>query len=283
MLMGAVLATAWVSACSSDAKSSSDSVAGSGNLGGTGAAGAEAAGSSLAPSTAGSAAAGNGNSAGGTASVGSGGRDTIGGAGAPSSAGSGAAGAPASVTLCGGDAKYKVSLNVTWNDSAVQAKHYTTIIGGVHGAAASLWKLGGTATDGIKSMAEAGGTMLLSNEVLGAVNAGTAKEVIKFGGGNAPGTSTGMIDVSPQFPQVSFGSMIAPSPDWFVGVSSMSLCESGAWVATKTVDAIVYDAGTKDGADFDYGSPETQPRAPIDYATKFPDKTPAGKWKFDKQ
>ena len=176
-----------------------------------------------------------------------------------------------------------MSLNVTWSDASVQGKHYTTVIGGVHGPAASLWKLGGIATDGIKSMAEAGGTTLLGGEVLSAVNAGTAKEIIKFGGGSAPGASTGMIDVSPQFPLVSFGSMLAPTQDWFVGVSSLSLCESGAWVATKTVDAVVYDAGTKDGAEFDYGFPETQPRAPIGYAAKFPGKVPAGSLKFDKQ
>jgi hypothetical protein len=41
--------------------------------------------------------------------------------------------------------------------------------------------------------------------------------------------------------------MLAPSPDWITGVSSLSLCENGKWVETKAIPAEVYDAGTDDG------------------------------------
>ena len=203
--------------------------------------------------------------------------------GANGGAAGSSAGGASGATACTGNATYKITLNVTWADAAVSGRHYTTVIGGAHSAKVSLWKLGGTATDGIKSMAEAGGTATLEAEVQAAIAAGTAKSVLKFGGGNAPGTSSSMVELDPKFSQLSFGSMIAPSPDWFVGVSSLDLCEAGSWVATKTLDAVVYDAGTKDGSDFDYGFPETEPRASIAYSVKFPDKGPAGSIKFDKQ
>jgi hypothetical protein len=92
-----------------------------------------------------------------------------------------------------------------------------------------------------------------------------------------------MVELSPDFPELSFGSMLAPSPDWFVGVSGLSLCEAGVWLQSKTMAAIVYDAGTKDGADFDYGFPETQPPVAIGYAVKFPNMMPAGTISFEKQ
>ena len=280
-MVGAAVACVSLAACGSDGGSNAGA-AGNTGLGGSPQA---AAGAPVASAGAGTTAAGAGNSAGNPAAGGAP-ASQPGGAGSSAAgsgtAGSGAAGAPAT-SACIGDAKYKVTVNVTWADAAVNSKHYTTIIGGVHSASVSLWKLGGTATDGIKSMAEAGGTMLLGDEVGAAVKAGSAKVVIKFGGGNAPGSSTGMVDVSPQFPLVSFGSMLAPTPDWFVGVSSLSLCEGGAWLTSKKVDALVYDAGTKDGADFDYGFPETQPRAPIGYAVKFAGNVPAGTIELVKQ
>lgn len=47
---------------------------------------------------------------------------------------------------------------------------------------------------------------------------------------------------------VSFVSKIHPSPDWFVGVSKIDLCESScSWVKKKEMDLYPYDAGTDNG------------------------------------
>ncbi len=198
--------------------------------------------------------------------------------GAPSS-GAGAGNASAA---CTGDATYKITVDVTWKAEGLNGPHYTTVIGGVHSAAISFWKLGGLATEGIKEMAEMGGTTALASEVKTAISAHTAQAVIQFGGGSAPGKSAGTVQVTPDSPLVSFGSMLAPTPDWFIGVSGLSLCEAGAWLPTQAMDAVVYDAGTKDGADFDYGFPETQPPVPIGYSVKFQNLASAGTITFDK-
>lgn len=46
---------------------------------------------------------------------------------------------------------------------------------------------------------------------------------------------------------------IVPSPDWFVGVDSLDLCDRGSWREQVAVDLYPYDAGTDSG--FTFSSP----------------------------
>lgn len=193
-------------------------------------------------------------------------------------AGSGAGGAAAA--SCTGEAKYRVNVDVTWNEATVDSRHFTTLIGGVHSDALTVWAPGGLATPGVKAMAESGNTTTLAAEVQAAIGLGSALSVLQFGGGSAPGKSSTELTVKPNFPLVSFGSMLAPTPDWFLGVSSLSLCEGGVWLASKSVPATVYDAGTKNGDGFDYGDGETVPRVEIAAAPLFG--APAGSITFEK-
>lgn len=54
-------------------------------------------------------------------------------------------------------------------------------------------------------------------------------------------------------PQVSFVVRIVPSPDWFVGVDSLDLCDGDHWREQVAVDLYPYDAGTDSG--FTFSSP----------------------------
>jgi Spondin_N len=54
-----------------------------------------------------------------------------------------------------------------------------------------------------------------------------------------------------------------PSPDWFVGVSALDLCEGGHWAAERTVELFAYDAGTDSGPSYESPDADTQPREPI--------------------
>lgn len=53
--------------------------------------------------------------------------------------------------------------------------------------------------------------------------------------------------------QVSFVVRIVPSPDWFVGVDSLDLCEGGRWKEQVVLDLYPHDAGTDSG--FTFSSP----------------------------
>lgn len=47
---------------------------------------------------------------------------------------------------------------------------------------------------------------------------------------------------------MSLVSMIDPSPDWFVGVSSLELClRNCTWIESKILNLYPWDAGTDDG------------------------------------
>ena len=45
--------------------------------------------------------------------------------------------------------------------------------------------------------------------------------------------------------------MIAPSPDWFVGVTGLPLYEDGSWVEELVVELYPYDAGTDSGSTYE--------------------------------
>lgn len=70
-------------------------------------------------------------------------------------------------------------------------------------------------------------------------------------------------DVRLGAPLVTLVSMIAPSPDWFVGVAGLSLVEGGDWRDEVVVELFAYDAGTDSGPTYTSSNQVTQPQAPI--------------------
>jgi len=69
------------------------------------------------------------------------------------------------------------------------------------------------------------------------------------------------IMVKDQYSMVSLISMIAPSPDWFVGVDSLDLCGSdGKWKDKREMDLLTWDAGTDSGQQFTSANIATMPQ-----------------------
>lgn len=66
-------------------------------------------------------------------------------------------------------------------------------------------------------------------------------------------------------PQLSLMVKMIPSPDWFVGVDSLNLCEGSQWKQEVTIDLQPYDAGTDSG--FTFSSPNF-PTSPQETITK---------------
>jgi hypothetical protein len=165
-------------------------------------------------------------------------------------------------------ARYEVVFDATWSASthAVPANpHFSPLIGGTHRAGVHFWSPGALASDGIESMAERGSQAPLDAEVGAAIAAGTAQNLLR--GGRPPSGSPGLdrleFEVSQAFPLVSLVTMVAPSPDWFVGVDAVPLFENGAWVEERSFALAPWDAGTDSGRDFTSPDRETSPRQPI--------------------
>ncbi len=166
-------------------------------------------------------------------------------------------------------ARYTVTFQATWSAAThpvdfPASPHFSGLIGGTHDSTVSFWTVGGIASDGIRNMAELGSKSPLDAEVRAAIDAGRAGAVLSGGGiGVSPGTVSLEFEISRTFPLVTLVSMIAPSPDWFVGVSSLSLLQNGTWVDDVRIDLYPYDAGTDNGVTYQSPDAVTTPRQPI--------------------
>ncbi len=166
-------------------------------------------------------------------------------------------------------ANYTVTFEATWSatthpQSFPGNPHFSGLIGGTHHDGVEFWADGALASTGIKQMAEWGSKSALNAEVNAAIGAGQAGVVISGGGiGTSPGQVAASFTISPEFPLVTLTSMLAPSPDWFVGVAGVSLLVGQEWVSELTVDLYAYDAGTDSGVNYTSPDLPTNPADPI--------------------
>ncbi len=166
-------------------------------------------------------------------------------------------------------ASYELIFVATWSEQShprdfPPGPHFSGLIGAVHSSVFELWREGELASPGMERMAELGAKSPLDIEVFNAITAGGAAAVISGGGiGTSPGQVAVELTVSQNHPLVSVVSMIAPSPDWFVGVDSLSLLGSGDWVEMQIVDLFAYDTGTDSGATYTSADENTFPPEPI--------------------
>ena len=99
--------------------------------------------------------------------------------------------------------------------SVPSGEHFTTLIGAVHNGSVTFWSSGGTASAGVEAVAELGTTGTFKSEINANINAATVFEQSIASGGTA--TATVDIVVTTDHPRLTLLSMVAPSPDWFVG------------------------------------------------------------------
>ncbi|MEQ1907759.1 MAG: spondin domain-containing protein [Vicinamibacterales bacterium] len=166
-------------------------------------------------------------------------------------------------------ARYHVTFDGTWSASShplefPSSAHFSPLIGATHTAQVGFWHEGGAASDGIIDMAERGLTTRLSNEISAAIAAGTAERLVTGGNiGSSPGSAFADFEISQAQPLVTLVSMIAPSPDWFVGVSGIPLFQNGEWASERRFDLAPWDAGSDGGVTFSSPDLPLTPRPPI--------------------
>ena len=174
------------------------------------------------------------------------------------------------------NATYKVTFIGEWTaeshpDAFPSANdHFSSMVLLTHNKRSELFEEGDLASAGIEHMAEDGFNDDLISEMQELINSDNA---IDFGVGKViagDGTDNLVVKASQEFPQLSYVAMIAPSPDWFAGLSSISLFNDNTWVERIELDVIAYDAGTEDGKEFRYDNPETSPREVIKKITEAP-------------
>ena len=173
---------------------------------------------------------------------------------------------------CSTSATYGVTFRATWDAAShgdsppfPSGAHFSRVVGTAHVEETSFWSSGGIATQGIEIMAETGAVDALCDEVQAEVQSGRAGGCIRGQQASfrSPGTVTLSFDVDEEFPFLTLVSMIAPSPDWFVGVDGISLREGECWAPRIEMDLVGYDAGTDSGATFTAPNADVTPHEPI--------------------
>ncbi len=175
-----------------------------------------------------------------------------------------------STAMAQGTATYELTFTSTWTSGTHPTNypsnpHFSGMIGGTHNSSVSFWNTGQTASDGIKNMAEFGSKGTLRSEINQAKANNNADAIIDGAGlGRPPTSARTTFTIRPPWNLVTVTSMLAPSPDWFVGVSGLNLLdENNNWRQRVEVILFVYDAGTDSGSDYDSPNQATNPRENI--------------------
>jgi hypothetical protein len=166
-------------------------------------------------------------------------------------------------------AEYTVTFDATWSaathpEDFPASPHFSGLIGATHNDDVRFWQIGRRASDGIKAMAERGSKTPLNEEIRAARSDGTANKLLSGDGiARSPGTVALDFEVRRDYPMVTLVSMVAPSPDWFAGVSALSLLDGNEWVDELEIELFAYDAGTDGGKTYAAADQPTSPREPI--------------------
>ena len=100
----------------------------------------------------------------------------------------------------------------------------------------------------------------LYSEVMMMIKPGFVSNVYRTGMVRTPGGyKSTKIMVQNMYSMVSLITMIAPSPDWFVGVDSYDLCGMNGWKEKVTMDLLPWDAGTENGQTYSSDNMATTP------------------------
>src|SRR5712691_1967860 len=167
-----------------------------------------------------------------------------------------------------GPAEYTVIIKSTWTRAShpfeyPSGAHFSGMIGVSHNAKYSIFAIGRRPTPGLERLSEEGKHSPLDTEIRTAIDQGNALMLFESGGlKNWRDSMVATVRVDPAHTLVSVVNMVAPSPDWFTGVSSVNLADGGTWVARRTLTAPAYDSGGDDGKTYKAPDKDTNPKKP---------------------
>lgn len=160
-------------------------------------------------------------------------------------------------------AKYGITFTGKWSQAAFPKQYplfrppaqWSALLGAAHSSDYSLWRKDQYVSNGLRDFVERGEAWALMREM----EAAGEKLQSVHGVFSAPAVPSGTgqtsteLEVHSRHSLVSFAVRIIPSPDWFVGVDSLDLCDGDHWREQVAVDLHPYDAGTDSG--FTFSSP----------------------------
>ncbi|XP_055691260.1 spondin-2 [Lutzomyia longipalpis] len=164
-------------------------------------------------------------------------------------------------------AVYKVVLHTYWTRELFP-KHFpdwrppaqwTKTVGRTHTSHWRLFREGELASAGVKQFVETGRSDLLTDSLDERILDAFTLPGITSGNGR----SQGKFFVDGNHSIVSLITRMVPSPDWFIGLDSFSLCSGDTWIDSVTVEMNPMDAGTDNGFTFTAPNWPTEPQGEI--------------------
>ncbi|NRA63226.1 MAG: hypothetical protein HRU19_02015 [Pseudobacteriovorax sp.] len=175
--------------------------------------------------------------------------------------------------------EYRISFQSNWNLedhlATPRSAHFSPIVAVSHNHKYDLLPFGQTAGAGLENVAELGNATVILEELAAEIEAGTVGAVTQTPDLfiNRSINQSFVVDITPEHPYLSFATMIAPSPDWMVGISNLKLySESTGFYPgiTKPYPLFAIDAGTESGdfgGNFSLNNRDTDPVGTISFLT----------------
>merc|ERR1711892_1197844 len=182
-------------------------------------------------------------------------------------------------------AVYKLVLETHWSEEMFPKQYpqwrppaqWSKSIGYTDNGSISLFKTGQAVSDGVRMFVEKGDSNKLERETAGSSFLGTVfAPSIQQGEGR---TET-LIFVDGNNTKLSLMTAIVPSPDWFIGLASLELCQDGDWLDYARLDASPMDAGTDNGLTFTSPNWATDPRGEVVSITNTEPAHPAASFNY---
>lgn len=168
-------------------------------------------------------------------------------------------------------ATYEITVERTWSMATHPLEwpgdksHFSPGIGAVHDGNYTLFAAQGTATPGLELLSQRGRTSPFDTELDAARGKGHVGGIFQFDAIGAVGGKAGArVTASDRYPLLSLAAMVAPSPDWFTGISALPLKRDGRWIDGETITLYAWDSGTNNATTYTAPKIEATPFQPID-------------------
>ena len=161
---------------------------------------------------------------------------------------------------CRGESKYNFEFFGKWSPLThpryypTHSTHWSNVIGASHSGDFSLYRIGDVASGGIRKMAEEGYIGIIErnlklSESVSYILKTRAQWPAHVDNGSP---LDGKVYFNPTKSLFSFTTMIGPSPDWFIGIDSLEMCNTTTceWIPFYSEELYPLDAGTDDGISY---------------------------------
>ncbi len=138
--------------------------------------------------------------------------------------------------------------------------HFSPVVVVTHSEVGDLFARDALASDGIEQMAETGSTSTLMTETAADASITSTQVGTSIFGA---GSNQFVVTLTQEARLLSAVTMLAPSPDWFVGVRDVSMFVDDEWLDAVELTLSNYDAGTDSGTSWSSPNAFTSPAAVI--------------------